>query len=159
MTTIIKQLVATGLMFMAVQSFADRPAMSGQPAASNQPVMDNHAAPNRPSMNEIPAQETVLPAPVQEPNPAPRAVVPEPPVQAVTTEIGTVLEMQPGETLPVTLLDFPKRGMTMDKVQNELGRPIEISSTVGSPPITSWAYDDRVVYFEHAKVIHVVSSR
>ena len=72
---------------------------------------------------------------------------------------GDALEMQPGETITITPLDFPRRGMTMDKVKNELGQPVEISPTVGEPPITSWAYPDRVVFFEHSNVIHVVEKR
>ena len=66
-------------------------------------------------------------------------------------------EMQPGETLKIQLLDFPRRGMSMDKVQFTYGAPIAISETVGKPPITHWIYNDRVVYFEHSTVIHVVA--
>lgn len=58
---------------------------------------------------------------------------------------------------PVRQLDFPRRGMTEDKVQNELGRPAEIIPPIGQPPITRWVYDDRVVYFEYSSVIHVVA--
>ena len=85
----------------------------------------------------------------------PAPAVSPPASQSVQT--GTALELQPGETLPVRLLDFPRRGMSMEKVQNELGRPIDISPTVGEPPITSWRYDDRKVFFEYDKVIHVVA--
>ena len=66
-------------------------------------------------------------------------------------------EMQPGETLKIKLLDSPRRGMSMDKVQFSYGQPIAISETVGKPPITHWIYNDRVVYFEHSTVIHVVA--
>ena len=66
-------------------------------------------------------------------------------------------EMQPGETLKIQLLDFPHRGMSMDKVQFTYGPPVAISETVGKPPITHWTYSDRVVYFEHSTVIHVVA--
>ncbi|RKZ63153.1 MAG: hypothetical protein DRQ44_10325 [Gammaproteobacteria bacterium] len=66
-------------------------------------------------------------------------------------------EMQPGETIKIPLLDFPRRGMSMDKVQFTYGQPIAISETVGKPPITHWIYNDRVVYFEYATVIHVVA--
>lgn len=81
-------------------------------------------------------------------------------------ETGTVVEMpavvmqptelHPGETLNIKLLDSPKRGMSMSTVRNELGSPDSVSKTVGNPPITSWSYTDRVVYFEHSYVIHVV---
>lgn len=66
-------------------------------------------------------------------------------------------EMQPGETLQIILLDNPRRGMSMQKVQQEYGQPIAISDSVGEPPITRWTYQDRVVYFEHSTVIHVVA--
>ncbi len=66
-------------------------------------------------------------------------------------------EMQPGETIKIQLLDFPRRGMSMDKVQFTYGQPLAISGTVGKPPITHWIYNDRVVYFEHSTVIHVVA--
>lgn len=72
---------------------------------------------------------------------------------------GDTLEIQPGETLPVSIISFPSRGMTMSKVQNELGQPNEISETVGEPPITTWTYNDRIVYFEHSNVIHAVANR
>ncbi len=66
-------------------------------------------------------------------------------------------EMQQGETIKIKLLDYPRRGMTMDKVQNEYGQPADISDSVGQPPITSWTYSDRIVYFEYSTVLHVVS--
>ena len=66
-------------------------------------------------------------------------------------------EMQPGETLKIPLLDFPRRGMSMEKVQFTYGQPLGISETVGKPPITHWIYNDRVVYFEYSTVIHVVA--
>ncbi len=68
-----------------------------------------------------------------------------------------VKEMQPGETIQIELLDFPRRGMSMDKVQNEYGRPVSVSDSVGQPPITKWTYSDRVVYFEYSTVLHVVA--
>jgi len=72
---------------------------------------------------------------------------------------GDALEMQPGETIKINPLDFPRRGMDMQKVKNELGEPLTISGPVGDPPITTWAYADRSVYFEYSKVIHVVQNR
>jgi hypothetical protein len=58
---------------------------------------------------------------------------------------------------PMLLLDFPRRGMDQDKVQSELGTPVEIKDPVGQPPITRWIYSDRVVYFEYSTVLHVVA--
>lgn len=77
-----------------------------------------------------------------------------------TQQQGDVLAVpQTTQAQPVSVrfLDFPRRGMTTDKVQNELGRPGEIIPAVGQPPILRWVYDDRVVYFEYSSVIHVVA--
>jgi len=101
------------------------------------------------------AAEDALPEPMAEPVAEP--VTPVQTQQTATT--GDALEIQSGETLPVHLLEFPRRGMTMDKVQNELGQPIEMSLPIGEPPITTWSYGDRVVYFEHSTVLHVVASK
>ena len=81
--------------------------------------------------------------------------------QVVTGDTLTMPEAEP-ETVeavaqPVRTVDFPRRGMTQDKVQNELGRPVEIVPPVGQPPITRWVYEDRVVFFEYSSVIHVVA--
>ena len=54
-------------------------------------------------------------------------------------------------------LDFPRRGTSQDRVQNELGRPIKIIPAIGQPPISQWIYNDRIVYFEYTSVIHVVA--
>jgi outer membrane protein assembly factor BamE (lipoprotein component of BamABCDE complex) len=64
-------------------------------------------------------------------------------MQQETQQTGDVIvlppkEMQAGETIQINLLDLPRRGMSMDKVQNELGQPISTSASVGQPPITSW---------------------
>jgi hypothetical protein len=73
-----------------------------------------------------------------------------------TVETGTVLN-NTDEPILVRKLDFPRRGMTEDKVKNELGNPGEIKPAVGKPPISQWVYDDRIVYFEFATVLHVVA--
>jgi len=62
-----------------------------------------------------------------------------------------------GEIVPVQVLDFPTRGMSAGKVENELGKPVEVISAVGQPPISRWVYNDRTVYFEFSSVIHVVA--
>ncbi len=66
-------------------------------------------------------------------------------------------EIQPGETIKIRLLDQPRRGMSMEKVQQEFGQPMATSDSVGKPPITSWTYNDRIVYFEYSTVLHVVA--
>ena len=83
-------------------------------------------------------------------------------MQQETQQTGDVVmlppkEMQAGETIRIKLLDFPRRGMSMDKVKNEYGQPNAISASVGKPPITNWTYNDRIVYFEYSTVVHVVA--
>ena len=93
-------------------------------------------------------------------NTAPSAV--EVMMQQQTHQTGDVLslpaqEIQAGETIQIELLDLPRRGMSMEKVQNELGQPMSTSDSVGQPPITSWTYSDRIVFFEYSTVLHVVA--
>jgi hypothetical protein len=110
---------------------------------------------DRPAMSErIDQPEQAQPMAIEQPEQD--AVVEEIVVKQVT---GDVMQMQPGQTIIINPLDFPRRGMSMDKVQNELGQPVDISPTVGEPPITSWTYPDRVVFFEYSRVIHVVEKR
>lgn len=147
-------ILTSSLLLISAQSFAQRPSMDERPAATN-----------RPAPVQVPEEESFRPAAVDVSAPEKIETKPEPiaepaPVETQRTVMtGDALEMQSGETLPIRLLNFPRRGMTMDKVQNELGRPIDIGSAIGEPPITTWSYDDRVVYFEHSKVIHVVVSK
>ncbi len=83
----------------------------------------------------------------------------------VTEQTGDVMKMrevpmeqsQQAEAIGVRILEFPRRGMSTLKVENELGRPTEIIPAVGQPPISRWVYDDRIVYFERSSVIHVVA--
>ena len=114
---------------------------------------------DRPSMSDRAPTPLPAPATLEEPESIEEIMVEETVVTTLKKPIGDTVELQPGETLPVTLLDFPRRGMSMDKVQNELGRPIQITPAVGTPPITTWVYDDRNVYFEYSKVVHVVATK
>lgn len=132
-----KIIILAGLL-LPVAATAERPAMSER---YDEPAQAQPAA-SDPAGQAAPAAE--------------QPVIEEVMVQQIT---GDVIELQPGETIVINPLDFPRRGMTMDKVQNELGRPLEISPTVGDPPITAWTYADRVVFFEHSKVIHAVEKR
>jgi len=83
---------------------------------------------------------------------------PEPEMVTETVQQGDALNVNDtSQVAAVRVLDFPRRGMTTDKVENELGRPGEIIPSVGQPPISRWVYDDRTVYFEYSSVIHVVA--
>ena len=133
-----KIIILVGLVFPAL-ALAERPAMSeryDEPAQA-QPMAIEQAEPAAAVTEEVMVEEVV--------------------VEQITT--GDVLEMQPGETINIHPLDFPRRGMSMDKVKNELGHPVDISPAVGEPPITRWTYPDRVVFFEYSKVIHAVAKR
>jgi hypothetical protein len=127
-------MIITALMVPAI-AMADRPAMSER---YNEPEQPQPMAIEQPEQTET------------------EVIVEEVVVEQVT---GDVLEMQPGDTIIINPLDFPRRGMSMDKVENELGQPVDISPSVGDPPITSWSYPDRIVFFEYSKVIHVVEKR
>lgn len=141
-------------------------------------VFSSQALANRPAMDEPheAMQETINQAvnePVEEMAHRPVETTPQvatetPPssvdliMQQQTQQTRGVLqmpakEMQPGETIRIKVLDFPRRGMSMDKVKNEYGQPIAMSDSVGEPPITRWTYQDRIVYFEHSYVIHAVA--
>lgn len=167
---IITTLALTPLLLFTGTVLAQRPAMSEQPYSSTQqvPVGDNSDS-FRPGADPSPEPEPMpelVPEPIAETPPAEPAPepmsepIPEPSeaTETMTQQSGDVLEMQAGDTVPVKLLTFPKRGMLMDKVKNELGPPAEIKPAVGEPPITIWVYPDRKVYFEYSHVIHAVAN-
>jgi len=132
-----KIIILAGLIFPTM-AVADRPAMSER---YDEPVVEQPIAIEQPEQIEVTSEEVIV-------------------EEVVVEQVrGDVLEMQPGDTIVISPVDFPRRGMSMDKVQNELGRPAEISAAVGEPPITSWTYPDRVVFFEYSRVIHVVEKR
>jgi hypothetical protein len=114
------------------------------PASANRPAMDEDAGmDNEANTPEAPSSVDLM-------------------MQQQTRQTGDVLQMpakeiQPGETIRIKLLDYPRRGMSMEKVQQEYGQPAAISDSVGVPPITRWTYQDRVVYFERSTVLHVVA--
>lgn len=118
-------------------------------AFANRPAMDDRGEEDADSAPEIPAQPSSVEIMMQQ----------QQPQQQQTGDILQLpaKEMQPGETVKIQLLDYPRRGMSMDKVQQEYGQPIAISDSVGKPPITRWTYSDRVVYFEYSTVLHVVA--
>ena len=56
-------------------------------------------------------------------------------------------------------IERPKLGNTQDQVRERFGDPQDWTDTVGEPPISSWEYQDFVVYFEHNLVLHSVLKR
>lgn len=115
---------------------------------ANRPSMLDRSEETDEATSEIPVQPSSVEIMLQQ--------------QSQQPQTGDVLqlpakEIQPGETVKIKLLDYPRRGMSMDRVQSEYGQPIAISDSVGKPPITRWTYSDRVVYFEFSTVLHVVA--
>jgi hypothetical protein len=47
----------------------------------------------------------------------------------------------------------PERGLSMDEVQTQFGKPTKIDGPVGKPPITRWTYAKFTVVFEDRTVI------
>jgi len=127
------------LSLFSITSFASTPW--AEEAAS--PIAQNDAEPITPTESTAEANS---PATTQD-----QADV------KVTTQAKTAGDILATPTSSVILLDFPRRGMSTDKVENELGRPVDIIPAVGTPPISRWIYNDRVVFFEGTSVIHVVA--
>lgn len=50
----------------------------------------------------------------------------------------------------------PRTGLKKEQVEAQFGRPLNTTTPVGDPPISSWEYPEYVVYFEHDHVIHTV---
>ncbi|HEB82354.1 MAG TPA: hypothetical protein ENJ11_05785 [Gammaproteobacteria bacterium] len=134
-------------------ALADRPAMEEAQHTMHAESSDEQRAMNPDTAGEG-ENRPAMPSSVE-------IIMQQQPEASVQQHSGDVLqlqpvEIQPGQSIPVQVLDTPRRGASMDKVQRELGQPISISDSVGQPPITRWTYPDRVVYFEYSNVIHVV---
>lgn len=56
-------------------------------------------------------------------------------------------------------IERPTVGITKDKVRERFGDPVAWNDPVGEPPISSWEYQDFIVYFEHDLVLHSVLKR
>ena len=146
----MKLITHLGLLFtfgllLSPATFAERPA-----AFENEP----NAVPTTTSPEPVQVNQTTM----DDGRPAAYDVTTE------TRTSGDVMNMPQAEDQSMVAepelmkkLDFPRRGMKQDKVEAEMGRPIEIIPAVGKPPISRWVYDDRIVYFEYASVIHVVA--
>lgn len=153
-------------------------SLCGTAVYASSPWSEENASPIAQQAAEPAAQSTSssgIPAPVsasseeaqpaymqEERDSAPAAATTETaPAQTLRSEThksGDVLNMPAGnQPARVLLLDFPRRGMSTQTVESELGRPSEIVPAVGKPPISRWVYDDRVVFFERDSVVHVVA--
>lgn len=136
---------ASPIAQQAVEPAAQSTSGSGIPAPVSAPTEQAQPAYMQEERETAPAAATSETAPAQT-------------LRSETHKSGDVLSM-PASDQParVRLLDFPRRGMSTQTVENELGRPNEIVPAVGTPPISRWVYDDRVVFFERASVVHVVA--
>lgn len=152
--TVSANLIAAVLLSaFSTNLYANRPAMDERDestAAGSQVEMqtEQEAIENRPEADAPSAVEIMMQQQSQQ--------------YQQTRQSGDILqlpakEMQPGETIKIQLLDYPRRGMSMEIVEREFGQPIAMSERVGQPPITHWTYNDRVVYFEYSTVLHVVA--
>lgn len=139
----------------------NRPIITILLTASCSLLFSHQAIASRPAMEEVTATGNTAEATVADTQAdAPSSV--DIIMQQETRQSGDVLqlpakEIQPGDVIKIKLLDFPRRGMSMDKVRNEYGQPLSVSDSVGEPPITRWIYNDRVVFFEYSTVLHVVA--
>lgn len=76
------------------------------------------------------------------------------PLQAETLEMPAA---SPTATeAPGYSVNLPGRGMTMERVEEKFGPPMEKLPEVGDPPIIRWIYPSYTVYFEYQYVINSV---
>lgn len=158
------------LMVFSASALADRPAMEnrlddGITAIVDEREVDERESAERKADENQSTENQAAEAQVSaEPQAGPSAVeIMMQTQQASRTQAsGDVIrlaptEMQAGETIRIKLLDAPRRGMDMEKVQQLYGQPLASTASVGTPPISSWTYGDRIVYFEYSTVLHVVA--
>ncbi len=60
------------------------------------------------------------------------------------------------QTTTQSSVNMPAKGMTKARVQALFGEPLTTTPPKGQPPISSWKYNEFVVYFENDHVIHSV---
>lgn len=156
-TTPCAILGAAMLMIFSASALADRPAMEERIDDGITAIVDeresaeNKASEKQASEQQIPAAPSAVEVMMQTQQQTQQTQTSGDVIQLAPTE------MQSGETIRVKLLDEPRRGMHMDKVQQMFGQPLATTAGVGTPPISSWTYGDRIVYFEYTTVLHVVA--
>ena len=53
-------------------------------------------------------------------------------------------------------MELPTNGQSKATVEAEFGAPVQMQTSVGDPPISSWKYDTYSVYFEYDLVLFTV---
>ena len=74
-------------------------------------------------------------------------------MQAASTGDNLVI---PGHVATADTQMLPRRGISMDTVLSEFGKPDNRFGPVGEPPITEWVYGSFRVYFEDQTVLHSI---
>lgn len=143
MARFLSFILFNGLLVLSLSGQAERPAESDYQSAP--PLAEEAESVS----SGIPYVESAPPVTVTE--------VSEENSEQTIVQSGNIVTMDDKTQVPVKILDFPTRGMTMDKVINEMGQPLNKFPAVGKPPITRWDYPDRTVFFEYSSVIHVVA--
>ncbi|MGV6859713.1 MAG: hypothetical protein ACWA5X_12170 [bacterium] len=72
--------------------------------------------------------------------------------------LAEILQLPAEKPGVVVLRDAPHRGETKAEVVQQYGDPLQRSTPVGHPPISSWKYPRFEVYFEGRHVIHSVAT-
>lgn len=75
---------------------------------------------------------------------------------ASTVCIAETIAIPLGQQGKAWQVETPATGTTKGSVETKYGSPIEVLGPVGSPPITTWEYQQFSVYFEYDHVIHAV---
>jgi hypothetical protein len=151
---------AVVLMLFSASTLAERPAMENRlddgiaAIVNEREIAEDKLHEEQAAEQQIPARPQAEPSAVE--------IMMQTQQAPQTQHSGDVIrlaptEMQTGETINIKLLDEPRRGMHMEKVQQLYGQPLATTASVGTPPISSWTYSDRIVYFEYSTVLHVVA--
>ncbi|KZZ13142.1 hypothetical protein A3758_09585 [Oleiphilus sp. HI0118] len=66
------------------------------------------------------------------------------------------IKLKLGEQGKQEQVELPLRGMSMEEVETQFGKPETKTKPRGEPPISAWHYANFAVYFESRHVLHSV---
>lgn len=73
------------------------------------------------------------------------------------TAVADELRVPVGQQAPdKQFIEKPKRGISKEQVAKQFGEPLTKVPAVGEPPISSWEYENYIVFFEHNLALHTV---